>query len=526
MPPAEQLIPHECDVVIIGAGAGGLTAAALLARAGLRTVTLEMDSQVGGYLAGFRRNGFTFSSSIEWLNQCAPGGYVNNLFRYLGEDIPSFPPMQRIRRFKNAAGDYLLTTNPDELRDALIRDFPADASGITRLFAEAKRLGARLAQLDGRTVSAEAMAPLERAVHGLKMLWWALPVIPFIRMPIEKGLRRYFSNTAGQRIFGSHDTMMSVVVSIAWAYADNFQNCPVGGSQAIADWLHERIEHFGAKVHLRQRVARIELNRSKEACGVILEDGRTIAARYVIAACDLENLYEQMLPSAAIPARLKEELRNADLYHSNLSIFLGLDCSPAAFGLGEEAINLSRNDIRREEHFNGDPHTTAIVVMAPSIQDPTLAPPGKGTLTLHCPAFLDYQNNWRTGKGFERGPAYRALKEEFADILIDRVAATLIPALRDHIEVKEICTPVTYWRYTGNARGSFSGTKPTGKNIRAKVAHHRTPVKKLLIGGHCGEYGGGVPIAVKSGANAALMVLQELDPQAAKELKRVMNKRR
>lgn len=521
--PASAAQPY--DVVVIGAGAGGLTAAALIAQAGLRTVVFEAESQAGGYLAGFQRRGFTFNTSVEWLNQCGPGGFVASLFAHLGGAPPECPPLRRIRRFKNDRTDYLLTSDPNQLRDALLADFPAAAAGIRAFFRDAEKLGRRIQQLDRKTLGSETLGPLEKAVRAVQMLYWVLPVVRHLRTPIDKGLQRYFGSSGVQQIFASHESLMSVMVSIGWAYAGNFQRCPAGGSQTIARWLCGRITDAGGEVVLNQRVAQILLDQRGEAAGVRLADGREIAARYVIAACDIQTLYRQMLPAGAVPARLQQALQQADLYHSYFSIFIGLDCSPEQLGFGEEALHLTRSDVSRAEHSGGDPLCSMISVLAPSLRDPTLAPAGKGTLTIHCPAHLDYQQQWRTGPGLSRGADYQALKQQVAEILLDRIEAAFAPQLRRHIEFIDISTPVTYWRYTGNTLGSIMGAKPTGRNIRAGVAHLRTPVKGLLIGGHCAEYGGGVPIAVKAGANASLIVLQELAPAGYAELKAVLQGR-
>lgn len=509
-------------MVVIGAGAGGLTAAALLSRAGLTAVVLESDSQVGGYLAGFKRRGFSFNTSIEWLNQCGPGGFVNHLFNSLGAVPPECPQMRRIRRFKSDSYDYLLTANPDELRDAMLRDFPADAAGIRAFFGDAEKLGRRLALLDRNIMGPETLTLSERVVRNLRAFVWALPVIRYVLTPVDRGLRRYFGTNGAQLVFGTHQSMMSVMVSVGWAYAGNFQACPQGGSRTLALWLGERIKAAGSRVVLNSRVVRVLLDGRKEACGVELADGRTIRARYVVAACDIRNLYERMLPPDAVPARLLKALREAEVYHSCFSIFLGLDCDSATLGLGGEAVNLTRSGLERAEHSGGDPHRTIITVLAPSVLDPSLAPPGKGTLIIHCPAYLDYQKQWQTGAGLARGEGYEAAKQEFAEILLDRLEAAFLPGLRQHIEVMEIATPVTYWRYTGNTEGSISGVKPTVRNVRAGVAHYQTPVPRLLLGGHCGEYGGGVPMAVRAAANASLIVLKEMDPQGYSRLKSVM----
>jgi prolycopene isomerase len=517
-------LPESCDVVVIGAGAGGLTAAALLSQAGLATVVLESDSQTGGYLAGFKRSGFSFNTSIEWLNQCGPGGFVYQLFASLdGGPPPECPQMQRIRRFKSDSYDYLLTSNPDELRDCLLRDFPGDAAGIRAFFRDAERLGRRLAVLDRNIMGSETLTFTEKVGRTLRGFYWALPIIKYVLTPVDRGLRRYFGTSGAEQVFGTHQTMMSVMVSVGWAYAGNFQACPKGGSRTLALWLAERIKAAGSQIVLNQRVARVLLDERQEACGVELADGRTIRARYVIAACDIRKLYEEMLPPGTVPPRLLKALREAEIYHSCFSIFIGLDCESSALGFGGEAVNLTRSGLNRADHSGGDPHRTIITVLSPSVLDPTLAPPGKGTLIIHCPAYLDYQKQWQTGAGLSRGAEYLAAKREFAEILLDRLEATFVPNLRQHIEVMEIATPVTYWRYTGNTMGSISGVKPTVRNVRAGVAHYQTPVGRLLLGGHCGEYGGGVPMAVRAAANASLIVLKDLNPAGYSRLKSVVN---
>jgi prolycopene isomerase len=514
--------PEECDVVVIGAGVGGLTAAGLLAKAGLKTMIFESDTQVGGYLAGFQRGGFHFNTSIEWLNQCAPGGFVYNIFNHLRNDFPECPSIKNIRRFKSDTFDYLLSSNPGELREALIRDFPGDEPGIRAFFQDAERLGEWLRQLDNKTVGYHTMTWPERVRYVTGMFRWSLRVIRYVRTPIDKGLRRYF-RCGAQDVFNSQESLMAVMVSIAWASSGNMQTSPRGGSRVIAQWLFDYVVSAGSTVLLNQRVDRVLLDGRRHACGVVLADGRQIKARFVIAACDLQTLYQKMLPTGVISRRLLNGLCNADLYHSYFSIFIGLTCDPATLGLGEETLNLTRTDVARAEQSSGDPNLTLITVNAPSLRDSSLAPPGKGTLTIHCPAYFDHAGQWHTGAGLERGEAYRFFKETFANILIDRVEAGLGSGFRQYIEIMEIATPVTYWRYTGNTKGSISGAKPTGRNIRAGIAHYQTPVRNLLVGGHCAEYGGGVPMAVKAATNASLIVMKALAPAAYKQLRAVLD---
>ncbi|MCG7860233.1 NAD(P)/FAD-dependent oxidoreductase, partial [Flavihumibacter sediminis] len=87
----------------------------------------------------------------------------------------------------------------------------------------------------------------------------------------------------------------------------------------------------------------------------------------------------------------------------------------------------------------------------------------------------------------------------------------------------EVATPVTHYRYTGNKNGTMMGARPGRANMQAKIAHYQTPVQNLILGGHWAELGGGVPIAVKAGANAAFLILKKEKPALFKKLARYMD---
>jgi phytoene dehydrogenase-like protein/predicted nucleotide-binding protein (sugar kinase/HSP70/actin superfamily) len=521
MPPCP--IPPRYDVAIIGAGIAGLTSAALLSKAGLSVVLLESEPRAGGYLASFHRKGFTFDSSIQWLNQCRPGGFLARIHKTLGDDGPRYVPLQRIHRYKGAGHDYLLTSNPLELRDRLIRDYPAESKGLKDLFRDAERLGHHMRFLDDRLRAAGTMSVREKLSHGLAMTRWVWPIRHIVSTSAEKGLARYFKTRELRDLFHSDGTLMSVLVPLGFAFTGDFQKPPEGGCSKLVDWLCGKISANGGLIRLNQPVREVLVSPSNEATGIRLASGETIHARYVIAACDVDTLFSRMLPPGSIPARRIRRLRRADLFYSSFSIYLGLDCPPAALGLNEELVRLTNNAAPPGERSGGEAATTVISLLAPSFRDPSLAPRGKGTLLIQCPAYLPQHNAWETGPGLDRGDNYRRFKQEFADALLDRVERDLIPGLRHHIEVMEVATPVTFLRYTGNRGGTIMGHKPTRNNIHAGLARLTTPVKRLLVGGQWAEYGGGVPMATKAAVNASLMILRDLRPDAFTALKTVVD---
>ncbi|MBU0675160.1 MAG: NAD(P)/FAD-dependent oxidoreductase [Proteobacteria bacterium] len=521
-PDPNNTLPDSCDVLIIGAGVGGLTAGAILAKAGLHTVILEAAKQPGGYLAGFKRKGFKFDTSIHWLSQCGPGGSVRNIFNHIGHGMPECPQLHRIHRFKGDTFDYTLTSEPLVLRDQLSRDFPSERVGITRFFDDARKLGDRLDRMNYRVQNIESMSPLGKAVFGMKMLAWVLPVLRHLRSPVDKGLANYFKSQELRAIFNSQESFMSVIVPVAWAFTKNFQAAPTGGSSTIIHWLCSKIVANGSQVILRQRVEKILIDDHNTVTGVLLAGGHKVFSSYIIAACDIQVLYNRMLPEQAVPSYVKNAVNRAELHDSCFTLFLGLDCDPTLLGFGEEVLNLTTTNPNRADHVGGDPHRSIIMVVSSSVRDPSMAPPGKGSIMIQCPASMGYMANWATEDGLARGQAYRDLKAQFADIILDRVENAVAPDLRKHIEVMETASPITYWRYTANTGGTTLGSKPTAKNIKTKVSHYKTPIKKLFIGGHCAEYGGGVPLAVKAGANSSLLILKDLKHPDFNALKRVL----
>ncbi len=519
--------PRDCDVIVIGAGVGGLVAATLLAQAGLEVCVLEAASKPGGYLAGFKRQGFVFDTAVHWLNQCGPEGMVRRLFDSLGDDAPQTPRMKRIRRYRGDGFDYLLTNEPDDLLEALISDFPEDREGLRSFFATARTLGAAFASVSGNMRATQTMTMGEK----LRKAWGAAsPVFARVAgVPADKGLRRIFHGPILKRMWRVEAKLIACLMPVAWAYTGEYQRPAVGGSQRIPAWLAEVCREAGGLIYCGCRAEQIVLEGDRAAAvrfrrsadsGVADE----IRCRHVVAACDAETVYRRLLPSGTISRRFGRRLDRAELFDSALSVFLGLSTDSSDLGIGEELVYITRDGISRSDHTSSDPEKTEISMLLPSICDPTLAPPGKGTAILHGAAKIDANDFWKTGPGLTRGEAYYEFKQRYADVLIERVERNLDVDLRSRIEICEVATPITYGRYTGNKNGAIMGFRPTRANIWARLARRTTPVPNVLLGGQWAEIGGGVPGAVSAGANAAAILLMTEHPLAFAELRDVMDK--
>ena len=522
-----ELKPYY-DVAIIGAGVGGLTTAAILSKAGMSVCVVEKEPHAGGYLAGFRRKDFRFDTAIHWLNQCTKGGMACKIFDLLGNDHPNVVPQKRIRRYKGESFDYLLTNNPDEWRDQLIAEFPHEKDGLIRFFKAAKRLGKSFSNFSRVFRTEESMTLHERMNNKIPLLKFAIPFIPYISYTGEKGLKKglnkFFKDEKLHKIFTGETELLSCLVPIGWAYYGDFQSPPIGGGQVIPEWMEHIIHYYGNDIFFKANVKEVTLN-GNTATGLRFEHfGKeyTVNSKYVIAACDVELLYEKLLPHGTIPQKLIQKLREADIYSSSVTVSIALDCTPDKLGFNEELVHIVSEETPTGQHCDGNPHTSEISILAPSFRDPSLAPEGHGTITLFMPAFMDYNNEWLTDKDdnghYKRNEAYKKLKTDIAEVIIERVEKTVAPGLRSHILFYDVATPVTHWRYTGNRGGTMMGAKPGKANMQNKISHYQTPVKNLLLGGHWAELGGGVPIAVKAGANASLLIFKKENKEAFKLL--------
>ena len=514
-----QKLNIQYDIAIIGAGISGLTAAAIAGKFGLKCCILEKEPKAGGYLAGFSKEGFHFETAIHWLNQCNKTEMAGRIFDLIGSDSPKIKTMQKIHRFKGETYDYLLTNNPDELKEKLITDFTHEKKGIGKFFNAAKKIGAGSLKYASLFRTDESMSGFEKVFFKLKLLKFILPLIKYVfysgEKGVPKGLNKFFKDKNLHKIYCSEKDLLSCLFPIAWAYNNGYQIPEKGGARVFIQWLTHVNKQLKNDLIFNAEVKNLEIN-NKACDGVVFQQkGKEykIKSKYVISTNDVETLYTKMLPENAVSQKFKDKLNNAVLYSSAFTVSIALDCPAEDLGFNQELINISQEGIKRDDHDSGDPLISDISVLAPSARDKSLTPEGKGLISLLIPAYIDYKNYWQTEKdengNYIRGEKYKKLKTETAETLIQRVEKRLSIDIKNHTLFYDVSTPITFLRYTGNKNGTMMGARPGKENMQAGIAHHQTPVKNLFLGGHWADLGGGVPISVKAAINSVLLVLKK-----------------
>jgi prolycopene isomerase len=138
-----------------------------------------------------------------------------------------------------------------------------------------------------------------------------------------------------------------------------------------------------------------------------------------------------------------------------------------------------------------------------SIKNPMLAPMGMHTVAIA--AFAPYE---LFTVGAHKSPHYTAIKEEIAQKIIG-ITERVIPGLSSHIMVRDASTPLTYERETLNIHGATMGWYLSAKEF-SRIRSQKTPIANLYQAGHWTFPGGGIPMVIISGINAAKLVLQDM----------------
>ena len=438
---------QDLNIVVIGAGIGGLAAGALLARKGAMVTVLEAQDYPGGCAATFSRNGYCFDAGATIGCGFHAGAPMDTLGKELGITWPIVP--ERVAwQYRHRA--RLLDLQPNRL-DILER-FPHSAP----FWAEQNALAKLLWHFSegGLSWPVKGAGDLLRlARKGIAGFFGTLHLLPFARKTAHEWLASHGLHTDPDFVrFIDAQLLISVQTTSHHANAINAAialDLPVtgayhvkGGIGTVSRMLAGSIEENGGAVLYRKQVIRIDSVR-RQVFGVETSDGSALAADYVLANLTHDSL-AQFVEAEDEPASEKKE---GPLW-SAFTLYLGME--PAIFS----ALPSCHVQIIGG---NGDlAEGNSIFVSVSSPDEPDRAPAGLCAVTISTHTRPE---PWFEAK--KRGEsAYSELKDVYTERVLD-VLSEQFPDARNVIRSITAATPVTWERYTGRNQGCVGGYPQT-----------------------------------------------------------------
>lgn len=262
---------------------------------------------------------------------------------------------------------------------------------------------------------------------------------------------------------------------------------------AFAEALAARYEALGGRIHYSAQVEKI-LVEDDAAVGVRLYDDREFHGDVVISCADGRSTVFDMLGGEYIDRGLERQ------YSSKLPVLSQLQVS---FGVDREMAQEPHWMIHLLDEpllIAGETYTSIGVKQYGF--DPSLTPPGKSVVMIMLPTDYYY---WQRIYGRR---LYDMEQLQVADVLLDFLEG-LYPGFKAAVEVKDVATPLSYERYTGNYLGATCGWLLTDKTMLMMVqgVDKTLPgLRNFYMAGQWVEPGGSVPIVAMSGRSAVRLL--------------------
>jgi phytoene dehydrogenase-like protein len=503
------------DAVVIGAGMGGLSCGTLLAKEGLRVLICEQASKPGGYCVNFKRNGFTFAPAVHYLNEFGPTGQMNEAFQTLGISPEiEFCPQDPQRRIITPQFQLTLSTDIDQFERDLIHLFPKERLSIHAYIGEWKRF---VKSIEGLPLkSLEVISPKEKLQLLYKGILKAPLLIRYRGKTSQAVLDSFFKDPLLKYLlsFGARkgSSILNCASPIFWAMTGNFYYIKGKGVEALPQLFLRQYQAYGGELSCNTLVTKIQVERG-EARGVQIDGGEEIRSRYIISNGDSHATFHSLIGNHLLPDRFVQKLRKREISAPIFTLYAGVDLDLAQMGFDGSLVHyypfMDDNPWEKKDGGEFDVTKEKMAIRMDSIKNPMLAPKGKHTIAVA--AYTPYA---LFTDGETVNPRYPQIKEEIAQKIIG-ATEQVIPGLSSHILVRDASTPLTYERETLNTHGATMGWYLSAKEF-SRIRSQRTPIARLYQAGHWTFPGGGIPMVILSGINAAKLVLKDMRKFTAK----------
>lgn len=508
------------DAVIIGAGLGGLTTAAILARAGRKVLVIERSNSVGGAASSYKVGDLFVEGSLhETSDPHDPRDPKHDPLKRAGVlDAVTWAPSGTLYEVRGGPVGATLTLpdNFDATRRALIQRFPDARDGITRLLGEMEQIASAAGGLSRSTL----LKSPRRTFDALRNV---LPAIRDWNLSLSQKLDRVFGgNEAVKAALAAnlsyyHDdpatTWWVFFAAAQGSYLLSGGRFVQGGSQRLSSSLARAIKSAGSDVILRRTATTISIDSNGRITNIThtAKDGsdpQTVETTRVIGNAAPEIL-AALLPEASA-AKLVAAYGHRQRSISLFSLTLGLSKPPRELGVSSYSTQLLPDWMTSLSDY-----ADAAVLMAdePLERMPPLAIVDYAAIESGVPAppyvlsvvGPDLLSNWTGGDQ----DSYRAKRSRWQDALVGYLDGHY-PGLAQSIAASTFNTALSVRQYLSAPQGAVYGFAPTPPRslFSAPKRSPATPIPGLYLASAYAGFGGYTGV-IQSGGACADMILGE-----------------
>lgn len=507
----------DYDIIVIGAGCGGLTAAACAVKAGKKVLLLEKHNSPGGFATSFVRGRFEFEAALSEFYPNITSNGTDETFEILKE----LGIENKIRQIRIPDAYRLITTDSDgksmdvklpfgveEYINAVNKAVPGCRGSVKIFFdiaketAEAvnciaasdsafdKKLFKEIKKKYPSFVAAAAYSVTE-VLNSIGVPKKAQDIITALW--IESGV------DCDRLNFAYYAARLYSLLSLG-------SQIPAMRSYELSMVLAGFIEDNGGEIRYNTRVNRI-LFKNGHADGVILKNGERIPCRNIICSCSPTTVFTKMMRPKDVPVSAVKRTNSRTFGARSASLYLGLNRSPEELGIKDYYTLItetsdSRAQFARMRTIDSDNMLTATCL---NIANPDCSPQGTAQLTLTT---LYTDNCWANIEPED----YYNEKDYIAAKLISNYEKATGIIIHNNIEELELATPFTFARYTSAPQGVTHGylaadTDGMIHRVATEKSDYDTPGLRF-----CGGWGtqlSGFASAIASGRNAAFAALED-----------------